>query len=94
MLRAPLRLLTAVTPAPEGAILGRGEGVQAAWPPMPPAKGHPSRPLCAHDARARRSRGPGFPLWAERLHDDEPTQFETVTMSPEAGHPAQQKRAE
>ena len=36
--------------------------------------------------------GQGFPSWKEGVHDDEPTQHETVTTFPHAGHAAKQER--
>src|SRR5918992_2070246 len=93
--RTSLRLFTAITHEKEGAIFGRWQGVQGFL--APPFYQHMDIPVgrFKHTTKApggHLGRGPvgklfqSFPPWEERLHDHEPTEDETVTMSPNAGH--------
>jgi hypothetical protein len=101
ILRAPLRLLTAVPHEREGSVAGRRQGGKGfLGPPLHQQMDIPIARLqkAAETPDGDRGRCPagqffqGFPPWEKGLHEDQPTQDETMTAFPDARHPAKQER--
>src|SRR5262252_4708415 len=97
----PLGFDTAIPHQMECPVLGWGQGLQRFRDP--PRHQHMDIPIRGFEQPAKapdgdRARRPasqffqGFPPWKQGLHDDEPTQDETVTTFPHTGHAAKQQR--
>ena len=101
ILRPPLGFHTAIAHEKERPVLGWGQGVEGFLPPplhqqmdIPVGRLEQATKAPGRD-RARRPTGKlfqCFPPWEKGLHDDEPTEHETVTPLPQAGHAAKQDR--
>src|SRR5215217_5376492 len=103
MLCSPLGFHTAIAHEMERPVLGWWQGVEGfLHPPLQQQMDIPIGRL-EHTAKTPsrdRARSPTgqlfqcFPPWKEGLHDDEPTEHETVTVFPDTGHTAKKDRDE